>query len=206
MTFTDTSTTEPALWKPRTHGLGYGHGAWCCRATLEIWRSGGYRGQLDVSFLFSPSLLFLLDLGPVQMATARVLPPTTGGGLSPCAGSAERSPSSGTDRLRDLQARMRAYELGFVSCWICFFSSCTGMQPRRSADKERDDVMAAGLWQGNHPSTQYIVSSCECSCTPSITLPIESTSFSNPRLQPYLPKYSYTRPYTDVRPYTVIDL
>ncbi|KAF8247166.1 hypothetical protein K440DRAFT_629671 [Wilcoxina mikolae CBS 423.85] len=47
------------------------------------------------------------------MATARVLPPTTGGGLSPCAGSAERSPSSGTDRLRDLRGRTRAYELGF---------------------------------------------------------------------------------------------
>ena len=25
-----------------------------------------------------------------------------------------------------------------------FFSSCTGMQPRRSADKEGDDVMVAG--------------------------------------------------------------
>src|ERR1700681_3532558 len=115
---------------------------------MEIWRYGGYRGQLDVSFLFSPSLLFLLDLGPVQMATARVLPPTTGGGLSPCTGSTERSPSSGTDRQRDLRGRTRAYELGF------FFSSCTGMQPRRSADKEGDDVMAAGLWQGNRPSAQ----------------------------------------------------
>src|ERR1700694_4563175 len=70
---------------------------------MDIWRYGGYRGQLDVSFLFSPSLLFLLDLGPVQMATARVLPPTTGGGLSPCTGSTERSPSSGSDRQRDLR-------------------------------------------------------------------------------------------------------
>src|ERR1700681_2795061 len=86
-------------------GLGYGD--------MEIWRYGGYRGQLDVSFLFSPSLLFLLELGPVQMATARVLPPTTGGGLSLYAGSTERSPSSGTDRQRDLRERTRAYELGF---------------------------------------------------------------------------------------------
>ena len=110
-------------------------------AAEPLW---GY-GDLEVTGInwTFPSLLFLLDLGPVQMATARILPPTTGGGLSPCPGSTERSPSSGTDRQRDLRGRTRAYELGFVSSWICFFSSCTGMQPRRSADKEGDDVMAA---------------------------------------------------------------
>ncbi|KAF8242957.1 hypothetical protein K440DRAFT_615053, partial [Wilcoxina mikolae CBS 423.85] len=82
---------------------------------MEIWRCGGYRGKLDVSFLFSPSLLFLLDLGPGQMPLAWVVPRTTGGGHSPCAGSTERSPSRCTDRLRDLRGRTREYELGFVS-------------------------------------------------------------------------------------------
>ncbi|KAF8252094.1 hypothetical protein K440DRAFT_609947 [Wilcoxina mikolae CBS 423.85] len=65
------------------------------------------------------------------MATARVLPPTTGGGLSRCAGSTERSRSSSTDRQRDLRGRTRVYELGFVSSLHVRVCSPGGLQIKR---------------------------------------------------------------------------
>ncbi|KAF8243457.1 hypothetical protein K440DRAFT_612862 [Wilcoxina mikolae CBS 423.85] len=65
------------------------------------------------------------------MASARVLPPTTGGGLFPYTGSTERSPSSGTDRLRDLRACTRAYEPGFVSSLHVRVCSPGGLQIKR---------------------------------------------------------------------------
>ena len=58
---------------------------------VRKWRYGWW----DHFWMFSCwSLVFFssLDLGPVQMASARVLPPTNGGGVSPCAGSANRLP------------------------------------------------------------------------------------------------------------------
>jgi hypothetical protein len=81
---------------------------------------------LDVpSFSFS-SLLFtfyFLDLGPVQMASARVFTTSgdksSGGGVSPCAGSAEWLPY-GTDRLWDLWVRTFAYVELLFDCFHSF--------------------------------------------------------------------------------------
>ena len=78
----------------------------------------------------SSSLYFLtsLDLGPVQMASARVFTTSgdksSGGGVSPCAGSAERL-SYGTDRLWDLWVRTFAYVERLFGCFL--FYSCTGV-------------------------------------------------------------------------------
>ena len=62
---------------------------------------------------FSPVYFFtFFDLGPVQMASARVFTTSgdtsCGGGVSPCAGSAEWLPCS-TDQLWDLWVRTFAY-------------------------------------------------------------------------------------------------
>jgi len=62
-------------------------------------RTGGKLsiGRSFSSLLFSsPYIITSLDLGPEQMASAWVFttsgPQPSGGGVSPCAGSAERSP------------------------------------------------------------------------------------------------------------------
>jgi hypothetical protein len=63
---------------------------------VEIWRTVSLWMFL-LSLLFSSLYFFTsLDLGPVQMASARVFTTSgdksSGGGVSPCAGSAERLP------------------------------------------------------------------------------------------------------------------
>jgi hypothetical protein len=95
--------------------------------------------------LFFSSLYFYtsLDLGPVQMASARVFTTSgdksSGGGVSPGAGSAEWLPY-GTDRLWDLRVRTFAY---FERLFDCFLLLLYGfMQPRGSAPKGGDNVMA----------------------------------------------------------------
>src|ERR1700681_3532559 len=166
---------------------------------MEIWRYGDME-VTGVNWTFPSCFLLLFSS---YWISARYKWRRHGFYHLPLEGDFPRAPDPPKGHPRAVQIGSGIYEAvrGRTSLdSFFFFSSCTGMQPRRSADKEGDDVMAAGLWQGNRPSAQYIVRWCECSCTPSITLPIESTSFSNPRVQPYL--HSYTRPYTDVRPYT----
>ena len=79
--------------------------------------------------LSSPYFITSLDLGPVQMASARVFTTSgsqpSGGGVSPCAGSAERLPwvvpiSSGTYDL--VQVRTRYDCLIFASLSFPFLS------------------------------------------------------------------------------------
>jgi len=92
-----------------------------CR-TFRKWRYGG-RYHLGCSFFLFCSLYFFtsLDLGPVQMASARVFTTSgdksRGGGDSPCAGSAERPPY-GTDRLWDSWVRSFAYVEQLFDCFL----------------------------------------------------------------------------------------
>jgi len=97
-------------------------------------------------FLFSLLYLFTsLDLGPVQMASARVFTTSgdksSGGGVSPCAGSAEWLPY-GTDRLWDLWVRTFGYVERLFDSFYSFLLLYGCMQPRRSAPKEGDNVPA----------------------------------------------------------------
>jgi len=108
---------------------------------VEIWRT-------VLLWMFLRSLLFLyfltsLDLGPVQMASARVFTTSgdksSGGGVSPCTGSAEWLPY-GTDRLWDISVHTFVY---FEQLFDCFLLLLYGfMQTRGSAPKEGDNVMA----------------------------------------------------------------
>jgi len=108
---------------------------------VEIWRT-------VLLWMFLLSLLFLyfftsLDLGPVQMASTQVFTTSgdksSGGGVSPCTGSAKWLPY-GTDRLWDIWVRTFAY---FEQLFDCFLLLLYGvMQPRGSAPKEGDNVMA----------------------------------------------------------------
>jgi hypothetical protein len=73
-------------------------------------------------FLFSLLYFFTsLDLGPVQMASAWVFTTSgdksSGGGVSPCAGSAEWL-LYGTDRLWDLWVRTFAYVEQLFDCFL----------------------------------------------------------------------------------------
>jgi hypothetical protein len=91
---------------------------------VEIWRTV-LLWMFLVSLLFS--LLFTsLDLGPVQMASARVFTTSgdksSGGGVSPCAGSAEWLPY-GTDRLWDLWVRTFAYIERSFDCFLSYSST-----------------------------------------------------------------------------------
>jgi len=79
------------------------------------------------------------------MASARVFT-TSGdksseGGVSPCAGSAEWLPYS-TNRLWDLWVRTFAYVERLFDCFHSFLLLYGIMQPRESAPKEGDNVMA----------------------------------------------------------------
>jgi len=80
--------------------------------------------------MFLLSLLFFslyfftsLDLGPVQMASARVFTTSadesSGGGVSPCAGSTEWLPY-GTDQSWDLWVRTFAYVEQLFDCFLSF--------------------------------------------------------------------------------------
>jgi len=79
------------------------------------------------------------------MASARVFTTSgdksSGGGVSPCAGSAEWLPYS-TDRLWDLWVRTFAYIEWFFDCFRSFLLLYGFMQPRGSAPKEGDNVTA----------------------------------------------------------------
>ena len=91
-----------------------------CR-TFRNWRYGG-RFNFGCSFLLFSSLYFL-DLGPVQMASARVFTTSgdnsSGDGVSPCAGSAEWL-LYGTDRLWDIWVRTIAYVERLFDCFLSF--------------------------------------------------------------------------------------
>jgi len=93
--------------------------------------------------LFSSSVLWIT--ARYKWRRHGFLPPANAGGVSPCTGSAERSPLSCTDRLWDLWVRMIAY-IGWLF-HLCFpflsFSLVQFMQPRRSAPEERENVTAA---------------------------------------------------------------
>jgi hypothetical protein len=93
-----------------------------CR-TLSRW-------MFLLSLLLSLLLYFFtsLDLGTVQMALAREFTPSgnesSGGGVSPFAGSAEWLPL-GTDRLWDVWGHTFAY---VEQLFVCFYSFSTLVQ------------------------------------------------------------------------------
>ena len=79
------------------------------------------------------------------MASVLVFPTfgdkSSGGGVSPSAGSAEWLPY-GNDRLWDLWVRTFAYVEQLFDCFLPFLLLYGFMQPRGSAPKEGDNVMA----------------------------------------------------------------
>ena len=91
---------------------------------VEIWRTVSLWMFL-LSLIFSLLLDFFtsLDLGPVQMASARVFTTSgdksRGGGVSPCARSAEWLPY-GVDRLWDLWVHTFAYTEQLFDCFLSF--------------------------------------------------------------------------------------
>jgi len=113
---------------------------------VEIWRTV-LLWMFLLSLLSSLLLYFFnsLDLSLVQMATARVFTTSgdksSGGGVSPCTGSAEWLPY-GTDRLWDLWVRTFAYIERLFDCCYSFLLLYGIMQPSGSAPKEHDNVMA----------------------------------------------------------------
>jgi len=88
---------------------------------VEIWRTVSL--WMFLLSLLSSCLYFFtsLDLGPVQMASARVFTASgdksSGGGVSPCAGSAEWLPY-GNNRLWDLWVRTFAYVERLFDCFL----------------------------------------------------------------------------------------
>jgi len=107
----------------------------------------GGRCYLGCSFVLFSLLYFFtsLDPDPVQMASARVFTSSgdksSGGGVTPCAGSAEWLPY-GTDRLWDLWGRTFAYVELLFDRFYYLLLLYGFMQPRRSAPKEGDNVTA----------------------------------------------------------------
>ena len=105
-------------------------------AEVEIWRTA-------LLWMFLPSLLSSLfftslDLGPVQMALARAFTTSgdksSGGGVSPCARSAEWLPY-GTERLWDLWVRMFAYGKWWFDCFLSY--SCMDLYSPRGPHLKR---------------------------------------------------------------------
>jgi len=85
--------------------------------TVSLW-------MFLFSLVFSSLYFFTsLDLGPVQMASARVFTisgdRSSGGGVSPCAGSADWLPY-GTDRFWDLSVRTFAHVELLFDCFHSF--------------------------------------------------------------------------------------
>jgi hypothetical protein len=113
---------------------------------VEIWRTVSLWMFL-LSLLFSLLLYFItsLHLGPVQMALARVFTTSgdkaSGGGVSPCPQSAEWLPY-GTDRLWDLWVGTFAYVEQLFDLFLSILLLYGFMQPRGSAPKAGDNVMA----------------------------------------------------------------
>jgi hypothetical protein len=89
----------------------------------------GYSFFLYSSLLFTSLLLYISDLGPVQMASAQVFTTSgdqsTGGGVSPWAGSAKWLPSS-TDQLWDLWVDMFAYVEWLFDCFLSISTHVRG--------------------------------------------------------------------------------
>ena len=114
--------------------------------TFRKWRYGGWC-YIGCSFFLFSSLYFFtsLDLGPVQMASARVFTTSgdksSGGGVSPCAGSAESLPY-GTNRLWDLWVRTFAYVEQLFDCFLSFPFLCNG--GRLGLPQVARDVSRAG--------------------------------------------------------------
>jgi len=88
---------------------------------VEIWRTASLSMFLLSLFFCFVYFFTSLDLGPVQMASARVFTTSgdksSGGGVSPCAGSTEWLPY-GTDRLWDLWVRTFAYVERLFGCFL----------------------------------------------------------------------------------------
>jgi len=111
---------------------------------VEIWRTVLLWMFLLSRFFSSLYIITSLDLSPVQMPSARVFTTcgdqSSGGGVSPCIGSAEWLPY-GTDRLWDLWVRTFVYVEWLFNCCHSFLPLYGIMQPRGSALKEGDNVM-----------------------------------------------------------------
>jgi len=111
---------------------------------VEIWRTGSL---LDVFLLLSSLLLFLGSrpgTNGVRMCFTTSGSQSMGGGVSPCARSAERSRLSCTNWVWDFSVRTIAYiECLFHSLFpFPSFLLYWLWHPRRSAPKERDNVTA----------------------------------------------------------------
>ena len=115
---------------PTTRYTSYGNGwseEYGFSSEVELWRLGSL---LDV-FLFLSSLLLLFWSRPgingIGTGFHHLWSQSSGGGFSPCAGSAERSPLSCTDWLWDLWVRTIAY-IGWLchSCFSILIFSYTG--------------------------------------------------------------------------------
>jgi len=99
-------------------------------------------------FLFLSSLLFFFGSRPgtngIGMGFYHLRSQSSGGGVSQCTRSAERSPLSCSDRLWDLWVRTIAY-VGWLFRSLFPFPSFLSdwlWQPRRSAPKVRDNITA----------------------------------------------------------------
>ena len=109
----------------------------------RTFRKRRYGGRCYFGRSFSSLYFFTsLNLGPVQMASARVFTTSgdksSGGGVSLCAGSAEWLPYS-TDRLWDLWVCTCAYVERLIVSFLLLYRF---IQPRGSAPTEGDNVMA----------------------------------------------------------------
>jgi len=94
-------------------------------------------------FFISLSSL-LIGFRPSIMASARVLPPTNGGRVSPCAESLERSPLRVPIGCGPYGfVRLRTEDDCFIPCFLSFVSLIYWFwQPRRSGPREGDNVTA----------------------------------------------------------------
>ena len=114
---------------------------------VRKWRCGDYGSSSDVSFCsfvsFS-SLLFLLDYGPVQMASAWVFTACQWRWSFPVRRIRRKVAIERADQLWDLWVRTIAY-VGWLFYSLIPFTSLLlywRWQPRRSAPKEGDNVTA----------------------------------------------------------------
>jgi len=113
---------------------------------VEIWRTV-FVWMFLLSLVCSSLYFFTSsDLGPVQILSAWVFTTpgdkSSGGGVSPCAGSAQRPPYD-TDRLRwDIWVHMFAYVELLFDCCHSFLLLYRIMQASGSAPKEGNNVMA----------------------------------------------------------------
>ena len=132
-----------------TYAVIYGLWEWMVGEVFVQFGSGNIEGGslLDV-FLCLSSLLLFFESQPgtnsVGTGFYHLQSQSGGGGFSPCAGSARRSPLSCTDRLWDIWVRTIAY-VGWLFHSLFPFPSFLLYwlwQPRRSAPKERDNVTA----------------------------------------------------------------